>query len=454
MRKLLLLSAVFLFLTGCNQQGTDTPDAERVIRDTVAQQIFESLESPATGASERVQVLTTQHETPIKQSAGIQQLLKELKPAAQHFTINNSVSTEVKGKNGTLLRFAANSFCNAKGEPVSNPVEIELKECYRVSDLLAENINTTVLGDAFESKGAVYVTATGNGQALHLIEGRTIEVEFPFDVKQQGYCIYTARGEEWQPGEKSNTIRQQFVKPEFTAAGLSLKDYLLQTIQYPDYAKANELSAVVEATLQINENGRVAMVGTRSDYLVFREEVNTQLKNLPEWKPAMYGNKAVASVLKLRFDFNLRSKEQIQVTIDPNEITYLPAEKNADGTLAERHLASMESTGWFCVGTVAAHKPSVADVVVLSDANTDVRLIVKGTNCVLSATNFTGYSRTFQAGENAEVDVLAIKYENGKIFCSLQPIHLKKQNVIEPQWKVISRDELGRILERYPKVKV
>lgn len=454
MRKLLLLSAVFLFFTGCNQQSTYTPDAERVIRDTVAQNIFESLKDPATGAGERVQVLTTHRETPVQQTAAILQVLNELKPAAQHFTINNSLSAEVKGKNGTLLRFAPNSFCNAKGEPVSSPIEIELKECYRVNDLLAENINTTVGGSAFESRGAVYVAATGNGQALHLTEGRSIEVEFPFNVKQQGYCIYTLRGEEWQPYEENNSARQQFVKPEFTAAGLSLKDYLLQTIQYPDYAKANELSAKVEATLQIDENGSVAMVGTRSDYLVFREEVSIRLKNLPGWKPAMYGNKAVASVLKLNVDFNLRSKEQIQVTFDPNEITYLPAGKNADGQPSERQVALVENTGWFCVGTVANNHPSVADVVVLSDANTDVRLIVKGKNCVLSATNFTGYSRTFQAEENAEVEVLSIKYENGKIFCSLQPIHLKKQNVIEPQWKAVSHLELGRILERYPKVKV
>lgn len=452
MRKLLLLSAVFLFFTGCNQNGTDTPDAERVIRDTVAQNVFETLEPPQGVSAERIQVVTAQKEIPIKQGNEIVSLLREMKTAPQHFTIDNRNAVEVKGKNGTVLRIAANSFCNANGETIG-AVELELKECYRVADLLAENLSTTTRGDAFETNGAVFVNATGNGQRLQLMEGRKIEVVFPVDAKEKGYCFYLPEGEEWQPYDKGTTSKQLFTKPEFSASGLSLKDYLLQILQYPDYAKANELSAKVEATIHLNEAGKVTTVSARSGYLVFRDEVNERLKKLPDWKPAMYGDKAISATVKLSIDFNLRGKEQIQVNLDSNEVAYLPTDKKVGEQPNDRPTATLTNTGWVCFGSATDGNASVADVIVVSDANTDVRLIVKGKNSVLNATNFTGYSRTFQAEENTEVDVLAIKCEGGKIFCSLQLIRLKKQNVIEPKWKQVSEEELACILARYPKVK-
>jgi hypothetical protein len=453
MRKLLLPSAVFLFFTGCNQPSTDTPDAERVIRDTVAQNIFESLQKPSATLSERVEVVTSQTDKPQAQSQPLTRLLQRLQHPPQHFTIDNRTASDVKTANGTVLCFAANSFCTPQGETINNPVEIEVKECYRTADLLSENLSTSVNGNAFESKAAIYVKAFANGKTLEFKKGEQMEIEFPFEVKKQGWNIYTAVGNEWMLQPEKLNAKATFSKPEFLYDNLGLKEYLLQRIQYPDYAKANELSAKVEATIHIDEFGKVTLVGTSSDYFVFREEVNNRLKNLPDWKPAMYANRPISSVVKLNIHFNLREKLQIQVTVDPNEITYLPSDKNGDVTKQNNHIALCATTGWICIGTPPAKQNPAADVVVLSDVNTDVRLIKKGRNCIVSAQNFTGYSRTLEAGVNTDVDVLAIKYEEGKIYCSIQPLHLRKQNVITPNWKLVTESELANLLNSYPKQK-
>lgn len=89
-----------------------------------------------------------------------------------------------------------------------------------------------------------------------------------------------------------------------------------------------------------------------------------------------------------------------------------------------------------------------ADIIVRSDANTDVKVVLINNNTVVSGKNFVGYTRFKNLPLNSEVMVLTMRNVNGEISYALQPLRLQKQNIITPTWKKGSVEELNRVFER------
>lgn len=451
--KYLLVFAVTLFFTGCNNSSNDAPDAERVIHDTVAQQIFKSLDIPAESKIGRIQVAAEAEAKPTTQSQNIRQLLEKLKGEPQHFVINNRLASEVKAKHGTVLRLAPLSFSDKNGNEVTDDITIEVREGYNRETLLRESIGT-LSGEGqqmLESKGMLCVRAFNKGEELYLKNGERLSVEFPFTAKSmQGFSYYKpgfdGQPMVWQEYAETPADKLLFQQPQFNYNGLNLTNYLHEVVSYPDYAKANELSARAEASVHLNENGEVTDVTANSRYMIFSEGLIATLKKMEGWVPAKYGKRSVASVVKVRVDYNLRKAEQIQVSLDPAEITYKAFDEGAKSKSSNTQ-ALFDRTGWICIGREAnPNDGKVADIVVPADANTDVMITEAGRNVFTHAANFAGYCRSRSFAVNADVVVLMIKAEGEDIYYARIPLKLKQQNVLEPVWKKIKQDELLVVL--------
>jgi hypothetical protein len=89
----------------------------------------------------------------------------------QQFTLNISTGGDVKGEQGTKVRFYPNSLTKLNGDAVTGEVSVELIEIYRKSDMLLTKMPTRGLNEEGDialliSGGEFYVNATQNGEQL------------------------------------------------------------------------------------------------------------------------------------------------------------------------------------------------------------------------------------------------------------------------------------------------
>lgn len=98
---------------------------------------------------------------------------------SQLFTIMSSRDTAITGEQGTKLFIKANSFVDMMDKPVEGEIDIELKECYKLDDMLKENLTTLSDNKVLETGGMVYIGAKSNFKELKLKQFTDIEMANP-----------------------------------------------------------------------------------------------------------------------------------------------------------------------------------------------------------------------------------------------------------------------------------
>jgi hypothetical protein len=447
MKKTLLLVAAVLFFARCNNQKEEKSEPGHVANDTFAQSLMAPFNSNPQAKEFYLDVQPKEEREPRVQLNVIRNLLAAQRAQPQHFTINSIDLNELQGEYGTRVSFAQSSFVTESGQQVSAPVDIELKECYTKEEMLQENLTTSSNGKLLETKGAVHISAKCNGEEVHLKDGEEIKVQFPFSMGG-GYSFYygdrNGDNMNWTPTvptEEEMTAavsKTRVTQPEFSYKGYNLNDYLISQLSYPEDAKRNELSANVDATFTVDKNGKVQNVSCASSYKTFRDEIIYTLEQMPRWKPASYGKKKISSQVKVSIDFNLRRKTQIVVAFNSDDVVPLITDKTRN---KQQEGAVMSSTcttermGWIACSRVTEQEGPRADVVVRSDAGTDVKLVYRNQMSIAGGANFVGYTRFSNLPIGAEVFVVAVRSQNGETFYAVEPMRLEKQTVVSLNWK-------------------
>jgi TonB family protein len=452
MKKLLLLATAVLFLTQCNNSREQKPDAERAIKDTFAQLVMQPFNTKPVAKKLYARFEPKDKDIPRPQSAAIRNLMASMQAQPQHFVIDATELNELQGEYGTKISIKPNSFITGSGKEISSAVNIELKECYALNEMLEENLTTCANGKILESKAAVYVSATCNGEELKLKEGEKINIEFPFAVNQHnGYSFYYGEQKHnnfnWalvNEKEESASAKNPVAKPEFNYKGYTLEEYLTSQLEYTDEAKRNELSANVEVSFVVDKNGKVKDVSCTSAFKTFRDEITATLQQMPKWKPAAFGKKKISAQVKLNVDFNLRRKEQVVVAFNDDNI--LPLANNNEVVFDNAvYSQSFGRLGWIGCHRILANTKLKADVVISSNQNSDVKIVLKNRNTIVGGENCLGYSRFKNLGVGEEVYVMAVRHEEGRVLYALEPITLTKQTVVSLVWKKSNEEEVKRV---------
>ena len=435
MIKTLPLVAVVLFFASCNHTPEPRPDADRVIKDTLAQLLPEPFNQNPPQQNIYARVETRQEKVLCARDASIKRIMESLKSAPQKFVIDNKQATEITGSLGTRLSFMPNSFVGSDGNEVNDPVTIELKECYKPDAMLCENLLTATDGNFSASKGMIFISACAGGKALQLKEGEKVHVQFPFEAEgHNGYLLY--HGDEnadglivWNAVCESNTAgpricaSSDFAKPEFSYLGLGLKEYLLQNLNYPDEARRNELSAHVEVTFMVTTDGKVKDVITAESYKIFRQVIEQSLVSMPLWKPAVYKGKNIASSVHL-YGTDLKGEPQ---------------------GMSARALGRM---GWFNYGKHLHKEGQTAEVIVCSNEKSEVKLLMKNGSTIIGGENCVGFTdfQNLPMGETAYI--VAVRYDQGNMLYAVQPVKLTKQSVVSLKWKKGDKAEIAKTYKR------
>jgi hypothetical protein len=105
-----------------------------------------------------------------------QNFFSKLSNASQLFDINASKDTFIICKDGTALTIRANSFTNPNKTLVKGIVQLEIKEAYHFTDVIANGLHTVSNSNLLESAGMVYMNAKQNNQALDINIRQPIEI--------------------------------------------------------------------------------------------------------------------------------------------------------------------------------------------------------------------------------------------------------------------------------------
>ena len=117
-------------------------------------------------ASCQVDKVFEKHEIPIKE-----------------FMIAPSADTILFGAQGTRIFIGPKTFQFENGILVKDSVRIQLKECYKMSDIVLGNLTTESNGTLLETAGMVNIKAFSNGEALEIHPDKRLVVHFPKEKK-------------------------------------------------------------------------------------------------------------------------------------------------------------------------------------------------------------------------------------------------------------------------------
>lgn len=113
---------------------------------------------------------------PIK---SVNDVLANLSKLPQNFEIDPKVENVLKGAQGTVIYIPADAFQLEDGSAPTGKVSIELRECYAISDIIAENLHTQSSDQLLETGGMIYVNATADGKVLTLKKDKAYIAAFP-----------------------------------------------------------------------------------------------------------------------------------------------------------------------------------------------------------------------------------------------------------------------------------
>ncbi|HOZ88392.1 MAG TPA: hypothetical protein PL029_11580, partial [Bacteroidia bacterium] len=193
MNKLLsILAIVSLTLVGCGNQSNNEKQEkhiETLTPPTVGTAMGASSDTTAgknsySNAADNTFSKTTETEKePVR---SISELLRQLEKTTQTFSISHDKDVTIVCAEGTSIKIKGNSFVSAgSGNEITEDLKIEVKEYYKLSDILIANLSTTSGKDILETGGMIYMAATSGNKNCVLKKESSIEIGFPYLKKKE-----------------------------------------------------------------------------------------------------------------------------------------------------------------------------------------------------------------------------------------------------------------------------
>ena len=122
-------------------------------------------------------------------------IYKQFEKQPQIFSFQASRDTFIVCKEGTSIKIKANTFISEKtGKEISGNVQIEVKEYYKLSDILLSNLSTSSGNAILETGGMIHIAASSDRENCIIKQGNEIEIGFPYAMKKDDMVLFNG---EW-----------------------------------------------------------------------------------------------------------------------------------------------------------------------------------------------------------------------------------------------------------------
>ncbi len=111
----------------------------------------------------------------------------------QTFTLNTAQDTIIQTKGGLVIAVPAKCFVDDNGNPVTGPIELEVKEALDAASMMRAGLSTKSGSDLLESAGMFYLNGRKDGKSLKINPNNGIYVRVPADSVKTGMQAFEGK---------------------------------------------------------------------------------------------------------------------------------------------------------------------------------------------------------------------------------------------------------------------
>ncbi len=431
---------------------------------------------------------------------------------AQTFSILPNRDTTLICREGTSLKIPANAFVSeVTGLEVAGPVEISVKEYYKLSDIMLANLSTTSGKENLETAGMIHVTATSMNGPCALKPGRNMEIGFPYQTAKKGMQLFSGQWQEnnidWQltqtpdqidqiPDRTGNLFNGRYseleVLPVYRGGEKGLKKHFARYAQYPLTALNEKTEGTVVLKIRIEKNGEISGVKVENSLSPGLDKSAAYAAyKMPRWRAGRVDNKPVEATHILpvtfslegteinkktrkqarRFERQLRQMGSLYTNVqDEGEPYYIPEKDSkaklekklkstglhkADVAEVSRYLFSATQLGWInCDRFYGTRQPKIDYVIDHNSTDkVSVRVVFHSVRAIMP-----GFFRQKQYAVNnvplgEKVTIVALKTEGENVMLAVKETSIKKAGESELVFEPVTMERLQEEMEKLDKLK-
>jgi hypothetical protein len=125
-----------------------------------------------------------------KQITALTDITTAFKTNSEAFNIDPTKDTLIKCAKGTLIYLPANCLEDENGQSPKGMVQLNVKECYSISDFIGDNLTTTSGDQILETAGMVNISISSEEQQLAIKDGKEYALYFPKNSQQEDMQLF------------------------------------------------------------------------------------------------------------------------------------------------------------------------------------------------------------------------------------------------------------------------
>lgn len=411
----------------------------------------------------------------------------------QKFAIPKGEKTTIYGEQGTKITVNSDDFIYENdGKQVAEPIEIQLQEYYKLSDILKANLTTTTKDEILETGGMLHLAAFANGKKLALKTGKMVEIGFPFETKKEGMEVFSGERDSdskmvWTAMTKTAPIRKTLPEEETDeifyvvenmplwkgcdkanwteqqrkdCSNKNLLEFMYKNIKYPDLARENGVEGTAVISFIIEKDGSVSSDSiVRNPGAGIGEEAQRVVRTFPDFIAGRQNGKAV----RVRYNLPVR----FRIDVEMPRITELSSKNIADKfqndstintastSQVERYVLGATSLGWINCDRFLNLKPADKTTLFVQSTTTDflqttnVRLIFHNIKSIMNSTK-DGKNASFgNIPKNEIVTLFALKFENQQYYMAIQETVTKANQTVKLNFEPVTLAKLQATMKQF-----
>ncbi len=428
------------------------------------------------------------------------------------FSSQANRDTTIICKEGTRIKINANSFISEKkATKILGTVRLEVKEYYKISDIILSNLTTTSGDKILETGGMLHIAASANNKNCIIEPGRDIEIGFPYlnnkDDMELFYGQWTNDKIDWEPANTTSQVDEIVIDvapvivtqeeeietqvffivedmPEFPGGSAALEKFIEQNAQYPFSALQNRNEGKVFVTFVIDKSGYSNNIrAVRSLDKILDKVAVYAVSNMPKWKPGKQRGKPVNVSYTITVPFSAKNGEltpeeikqskeldkklkDFKYDIETNRYftnskIFNEFEKKVksdslqgyDIKEVNRYIFSVTQLGWINSDRFYKNNNAKINFFIKNDNSnkTIVTAIFHRFKALIPGKNQSGKITFKNIPLGEKVTIVALKTVNNKIFLSVKETEITKNGEIVLDFNQVTMELLKKEMEKLNK---
>lgn len=371
----------------------------------------------------------------------IDKLYKEIGASKQLFCINPQRDTCLRAAAGTLIYIKANSFDLENTFFVPECINIEVKEVFKNSDIVIENLSTTSNGQLLHSQGMTSITASIDDVPLTLARGKDLVLFVPqkdLEIRTKPYDGHRFSSDNTINWTANNTsMTGSFTLPALNQCVLDMQDErikqskkisLLGKPKYSDQELKRDYLVNTSLSQGCQKIGKLFYRYQIPNLKILTNVVNDPLYKLFEVDNLKDLNQVILEEKRKSDDIERKLAEGEKVILSALLLKNVSLDfrnEKIDYEKLKYYTYNITRMGWSNLNSISDFKqiPS-RDLIVnlLPDQHLDIKLISKEGNFVLGAQSKKSHYLFEKISADHPLWIVALKYENKIPYLAIQPV--------------------------------